>query len=94
MGLLTPETECLDIGCGIGRMETALAGRLHRIVGVDISAEMVAEANRRTASLPNVEIRQTSGRDLSQFADGSFDLVLAIDSFPYLVGAAGILRRE
>lgn len=90
-GLVTAETDCLDVGCGIGRLEIALAGRLRSIVGVDISGEMVAEARRRTASLPNVEIRQIGGRDLSSFTDATFDLVLTVDSFPYLVAAGGDL---
>lgn len=83
--LISPDTECLDIGCGIGRVELALAPLVHRIVGLDISAAMVAEARERCAALPNVEIRQTAGRDLSGFPDRSFDLVLAVDSFPYVV---------
>lgn len=84
-GLLASETECLDLGCGIGRFETALAGRVRRIVGVDISEAMVETARRRTEGLRNVEIRQVAGRDLAGFAARSFDLVLAVDAFPYLV---------
>ena len=90
-GLLSPDSLCLDIGCGIGRFEIALAPRVRRITGVDISAAMVEAAQDRCAHLANVEIRQTSGRDLSPFAAASFDLVLAVDSFPYLVQAAGDL---
>jgi len=84
-GLIAREAECLDIGCGIGRLEAALAGRMRRIVGIDISGGMVDAARRRTAGLPNVEFHQVSGRDLSGFTDRSFDLVLAVDVFPYLV---------
>ncbi|MBA3517786.1 MAG: class I SAM-dependent methyltransferase [Rhizobiales bacterium] len=84
-GLIAPEAECLDIGCGIGRFEAALAGRLRTIVGIDISGAMVETARQRTAALPNVEIRQVTGRDLAGFSDRSFDLVLAVDVFPYLV---------
>ena len=32
---------------------------------------------------------QASGRDLAGFADGSFDLVLAVDSLPYVFRAGG-----
>src|SRR5262252_7703433 len=31
----------LDFGCGVGRLSQALAARFRRVVGVDISAEMV-----------------------------------------------------
>jgi SAM-dependent methyltransferase len=81
----------LDLGCGIGRLETALAGQVGRMVGIDVSAAMVAEARRRCAGLANVEVRQTGGSDLAAFADGSFDSVIALDSFPYLVAAGGEL---
>ena len=90
-GRLTPAAECLDIGCGIGRLEAALAPRIRRIVGIDISSAMVEAARRRSAGLRNVEIRQASGRDLMGFADASFDLVLAVDSFPYMMQAGGDL---
>jgi SAM-dependent methyltransferase len=37
----------------------------------------------------------TSGRDLAAFADAAFDLVLAVDSFPYLVSAGpDVVRRH
>jgi SAM-dependent methyltransferase len=39
---------------------------------------------------------RSSGRDLAMFPDGSFDLVLAVDSFPYLhlSGIAGPMFAE
>ncbi len=44
-----PGTRALDLGCGIGRWSRALATRGARVTGVDLSAFMVAEAERRTA---------------------------------------------
>ncbi|WP_225769937.1 class I SAM-dependent methyltransferase [Inquilinus sp. Marseille-Q2685] len=93
-GLLGPDRTVLDLGCGIGRFAAALAGRVRRVVGLDISARMVAEARRRCAGLANVEIRRTSGRDLAGIADGSVDTILAADSFPYLVLAGPALVRR
>jgi SAM-dependent methyltransferase len=55
---------------------------------------MIAEAQRRCAGTPNVEIRRTSGRDLAGIADGSIDTILAADSFPYLVLAGAALVRR
>ena len=83
--LLGAGRDVLDIGCGIGRFEAALAAEVRSAVGIDISAAMIAAARERCAGLPNVSFAQCSGRDLSMFADASFDLVLAVDSFPYLV---------
>lgn len=91
---LAPGCECLDIGCGIGRIEAAVAGTVRRIVGIDISEGMVAEARRRTSGFGNVEIRLASGADLGEFGDGSFDLVLAVDSLPYMVQSGPDLVRR
>lgn len=85
--LLGRDRRVLDLGCGIGRFGEALAGEVASVIGIDISGEMIAAARRRCASLGNVSFLQSSGRDLAPFADGSFDLVLAVDSFPYVVQA-------
>ena len=87
LGLLGSDRDLLDIGCGIGRFERALAGRVASITGVDVSPAMIEAARTRCAGLPNVRLLETSGRNLADFRDGSFDLVLAVDSFPYLYQA-------
>ena len=83
--LLGANRRALDIGCGIGRFEAALSPEVAAITGIDISANMIAEARRRCTSLANVRLMQTDGRDLRQFAGSAFDLVLSVDAFPYLV---------
>jgi SAM-dependent methyltransferase len=87
MGLLGPDRAVLEIGCGIGRFLAALAGRVDVVVGLDVSARMCAEAGRRTAPFPNAWAVRTGGRDLAALGSARFDLVLAVDSFPYLVNA-------
>jgi len=93
-GLLARDRVVLEIGCGIGRFEEALAPETRLVVGLDISAAMLAEARRRCAGLPNAAFLRTSGLDLAAFADSGFDLVLAVDSFPYLVQAGGALAAR
>jgi SAM-dependent methyltransferase len=83
-GLLGPEERVLEIGCGIGRMQAALAPRVAEAVGIDISSKMIAAARRRCAGLPNVSFSVVSGRDLAALPAERFDLVLAVDSFPYI----------
>jgi SAM-dependent methyltransferase len=85
--LLRRDADVLDLGCGIGRVAAALAPRCRSVLGLDVSAGMVAEARRRNAALANVRFEQTSGQDLDALPDAAFDLVLAIDSFPYIVQA-------
>jgi len=89
--LLTADTRVLDVGCGIGRLELALSARVFQITGIDLSPQMVAAARRRCAHLANVRCALSSGRDFAQFAPCSLELVLAVDSFPYVVQAGDAL---
>ena len=84
-GLLGPDRRVLQIGCGIGRFERALAPRVREAHGIDVSAGMVRVAQRRCAGLANVVLAKSSGRDLGMYPDERFDLVYAVDTFPYLV---------
>ena len=93
-GLLGRSVVALDIGCGIGRIERALSPSTQRITGIDVSPEMVAEAKRRSADLPNVEFALCGGAELADFAGRQFHLVLAVDSFPYLVAADPMIARR
>lgn len=77
----------VDLGCGIGRIALALADEAASVTGVDVSAGMVAEAARRAGDRPGVCFVQGSGRDLAMLDGGSADLLLAVDSWPFLVPA-------
>ncbi len=85
--LLAPEADVLDLGCGIGRVAGALSPRCRSVFGLDVSAGMIAEARRRWAGFSNLQFEVTPGQNLAFLGAASFDLVLAIDSFPYLVQA-------
>jgi len=92
--LLGPEVAALDIGCGIGRLEAALAPRLRAITGIDVSPGMIAEAQRRCAGLANVDFAVCDGAGLAAFAGRRFDVILAVDAFPYLVAADPALAER
>jgi SAM-dependent methyltransferase len=83
--LLGRDRVYLDIGCGIGRMERALAPELAFITGTDISPVMLQLARERCAGLANTAFQLANGEDLAGFGSASLDGVLAVDSFPYLV---------
>jgi ubiquinone/menaquinone biosynthesis C-methylase UbiE len=84
---LGPDCTVLDIGCGIGRLEEAVAGEVGTIIGLDVSREMILQARRRCGGLPNVRLEVSSGQDLGMVHDEAIDTVIAVDSFPYLVQA-------
>jgi cyclopropane fatty-acyl-phospholipid synthase-like methyltransferase len=85
--VLRPGQFILDIGCGSGRLLEKLAGSAALAVGIDVSPGMLRRAQMRCGSLPRAAVVATSGRDLDAFRDGSFDIALAVDSFPYIVSA-------
>ncbi|MFC3550445.1 class I SAM-dependent methyltransferase [Lysobacter cavernae] len=65
---------CLDIGCGIGAMHPALAGRLNRLSGVDVSTDAID-----TARLANPWAEyHTSGDGRLPYPDGSFDMTMTV----------------
>ncbi|HEX5134908.1 MAG TPA: class I SAM-dependent methyltransferase [Thermoanaerobaculia bacterium] len=70
------EWRVLEIGCGVGRLVKPLSKRVARVVGVDLSQEMLHRATEYCDGLPNVELRRTDGR-LDFLADASFDLVFS-----------------
>jgi SAM-dependent methyltransferase len=59
------EMQVLEIGCGAGRVTRALGRYFGHVYAVDISPEMVRQARRALADLPNVRVHRNSGRDLS-----------------------------
>jgi ubiquinone/menaquinone biosynthesis C-methylase UbiE len=72
-----PRGRALDFGCGPGRNTLALADHFDEAVGVDVSRPMIDLACARAAStaVGNCEFAVNDRADLTQFADGSFDLV-------------------
>jgi SAM-dependent methyltransferase len=77
----------LDVGCGTGEDVRALAGRVGnsgKVVGIDNSEIMIAQAKRFSAGLgPRVEFVVGSGHSLG-FANNSFDGCRADRVFQHL----------
>ena len=79
---LTAQTTALDIGCGTGIYSLALAQRIQRAVGCDISDRMVEIANRNAAAhaLSNASFfcADWETADISRLGlCGTFDIVFA-----------------
>lgn len=90
-GLLGLDRTVLDVGCGIGRLEAALSPLSGAVIGIDISPGMIAQARTRCAGYPNVRVLLGSGHDLAGIAGDSIDLVVLVDTLPYLLLSEGEL---
>jgi ubiquinone/menaquinone biosynthesis C-methylase UbiE len=67
--------DLLDVPCGFGRHSVALARAGYRVVGVDRSQALLAEARRRAGEGEWPKLVQADYRELP-FADESFDAAL------------------
>jgi 2-polyprenyl-3-methyl-5-hydroxy-6-metoxy-1,4-benzoquinol methylase len=66
-----------NLACGQGRVARHLADRGARVVGVDLSVELLAIARRHEAETPRgIDYRHADARSLDGIADGTFDGVL------------------
>ncbi len=59
----------LEIGCGAGRITRALANMFGEVYAVDVSGEMVAQANHALAGFPHAKAFLGNGMDLSALPD-------------------------
>jgi SAM-dependent methyltransferase len=73
----------VEIGCGLGRICQALAPRFDRVIGVDISPEMLKRAEELVED-PKVELRLGDGVSLSGIDTGSADLVMSFTVFQHI----------
>ena len=67
----------LDVGCGIGRMDEFVAPKVERLIGIDVSGEMVERARKRLGHIENLEFFEGDGETLAAFAESSIDLVFS-----------------
>lgn len=66
------QASLLDIGVGAGRTTAFLPAACREYVGIDYSSAMLNVAIKQ---FPDIDLRQQDARDLSDFQDGSFDVV-------------------
>jgi SAM-dependent methyltransferase len=85
--LLGHRRRTLELGCGSGRMQLAIGPYVLEAAGADVSSAMIDAANKRRKGLSTVRFFHAPAHRLSQVPDGFYDLVFAVDSFPYIVNA-------
>jgi SAM-dependent methyltransferase len=82
----------LEIGCGIGRMTAYFAELFRSVHGLDISPEMIAQAEKNLAGYDNITLHTGNGCDLSGFEDGFFDFVFSYIVFQHIPDPAITVR--
>ncbi|MDA8744904.1 homoserine O-acetyltransferase [Rubripirellula amarantea] len=71
--LVSPDSSVLDLGCGDGRLLSALAARGHnRLVGVEVAQDDLVRAAKRGLNVIDYDLNQ----GLPAFIDGQFDYVV------------------
>lgn len=73
----------VDIGSGLGRISAALAPHFGRVIGIDVSSEMVDKAKELVAD-PRVEFLVGDGVGLRPVEDASVDLVTSFTVLQHL----------
>lgn len=76
----------LDFGCGVGRLTRPLGRRFEEVVGLDISATMLAFAKTYTVEANVVYLLSQSHR-LAACTTGSFDFVLSRNTLQHMAPA-------
>lgn len=84
-GLDPKQMRVIEIGCGAGRVTSALADLFGEVHAVDVSGEMVRQARAALASRPNAHVHQNNGMDLSVVPAGDgFDFAFSSIVFQHI----------
>jgi SAM-dependent methyltransferase len=90
-----PGQHILDIGTGTGHLAIAVAklvGESGRVIGIDISPEMLGRAQQKAEALEltNIEFQLADAEQIG-YPENSFDLILCANTFPWLEHKAATL---
>jgi ArsR family transcriptional regulator len=92
LALLDPALVVGDLGCGTGELSAALAPHVARVHAVDASAEMLASARARLATLENVTVTQGTLECLP-LPDASLDVAILLLVLHHVADPARALRE-
>jgi SAM-dependent methyltransferase len=75
VGLPVSRKVAVDFGCGVGRLSQPLAAHFDKIISVDVSDAMLAQARELDRTGGRIEFVLNPSNNLSFIPDGSVDLV-------------------
>lgn len=68
----------LDVACGTGRISELMLTKGYRVIGVDISSEMVRYARKKVASYSNLKGIQIADAERLPFEAGKFECAVSV----------------
>jgi SAM-dependent methyltransferase len=74
---IEPNHVVVDIGCGLGRLTRPLSRRADRVIGLDVSREMIERARKLNDDLDNVEWVHGDGESLRPIVDDDVDVCIS-----------------
>ena len=91
---IPPDARVLDVGCGSGWATRLMAAKVRegRVVGIDISDEMVTLSADTSKEFSNVEFRVASAEALP-FANGEFTHAFSMESLYYYADMPTALKE-
>jgi 16S rRNA (adenine1518-N6/adenine1519-N6)-dimethyltransferase len=87
-----PDSEVLEIGCGLGTLTSALAARARRVVAIDIDPACVAGTEITQRANPNVTVLEADARTVDPAALGFTAGWLATGNLPYKLTGLVLMR--
>lgn len=90
---LPPGSRILDAGCGPGLVAQAFLEAGHRVLGVDLSAEMIDRAQRRCAAY-GARARFIQGSLYDDVPDGPFDAAVSRYVLHHVQSPHRFIRRQ
>lgn len=88
LGEIQPGWRVLDLGCGDGRFSAEIAAAGAEVVGLDVSAEAIARARRRS---PGLDFRVVEPGARLPLDDGELDCVFTSHVICQVVDVAGFM---
>jgi len=76
--LIDPGSKVIDIGCGTGRLEFALAGKCQSVLGIDLSKRNIDKAQLTLSMQPNKKIsfQHANVNEIDNYQQVHFDFAI------------------